>query len=317
MWPKLRISDAEMITTRRASWPGTDDVQGDNFEAKNSEQIRQPHSDKSPTLPKRWTLADAISDDEVTDEKLVELLEELRLRRPRPTERSTSRFFSDVQTPTMDTPTHCDIEPNDMFPSPQTTIPDDVSKDWSTARRILLVCRELIRTERHYFLSLKALVNGETQPPPSPLMLSRLPALIRASGRLLELMKMNPSVLGICAAFIQVYELLEEAFVQWCEVVGEFFTADSDRSLGSSVKRSNTAPVGSGPSDGETGSTLLTKRVGSWSKKMHSKSLTIDDITSMVTRNVKAKPHHKSPVRDLAIMPTQRITRYVLLFKGE
>lgn len=316
IWPKLKISDAEVTASRRASWPsagqgdGCGDRPGGQEPHFQSDSLSSHHSES-----RRWTLANAISDDRMTDESLVELLEELRLRRLRSTERSTFRFSLNPPTPTSEAPIHSDSELDISSPS-QTTISDDISKKWTTARRMLLVCRELIRTERHYLLSLNVLAKGETQSPPPPLMLSQLPGLIRASGLLLDAMEKNPSVLGVCTAFVQAYEQLEEALVQWCRVVGEFFATNSD---GNSfvVKRSNSAPVDSSPIVGEKGPALLTKRVGSWGRKMHSRTLNIDDITSLVTRNPKSKSHLKPLVRDLAILPTQRITRYVLMFKGE
>jgi len=133
-------------------------------------------------------------------------------------------------------------------------------------------------------------------------------------------METNPSVLGICTAFTQAYGQLEEAFTLWCSVAGQFFI-DSVSDSTSLVKRSHSAPAATGPVAGETGPVTLRKRVGSWGKKMHSmhsmhsRVLTIDDITSTVTRNPKRQSQSKPLVRDLAILPTQRITRYVLLFK--
>lgn len=320
MWPKLRISDAEVVPKRRASWPRKCGEQEIKRGHENIEQSRKSPSRNSPRLKfqsERWTLANAISDDQVSDETLVELLEELRLRRLRSNERSAFRFLPELVTPAEETPDHIDIEPPrgaGVASRASDAVPENMTKAWSSARRAVLVCRELVRTERHYLNSLHALLKGETQSPPPPLMLSRLPALIDASTLLVDLMETNPSVLGVCTAFLQVYERLEEAFVQWCEVVGQFFTADSTGNPDTLVKRSNSAPAGPNLTIGEK--TLLTKSVvGSWGRKIQPRSINLDEIASMVTGHSKAKAQSKPPARDLAILPTQRITRYVLLFK--
>lgn len=312
MWPKLKISDTEMIGIRRASWHGEGDRQTGESESKHSGTDPRFHPDKPSPPPKRWTLSMVMSDDQVTDEVFIELLEELRSRRS--TARSIFRFLPDPATPIYNDPEPLDEINNDQLCIDPAT--GDIPKAWLTARRTFLVCRELIRTERHYLLSLKALTQGETQSLVPPLMLSRLPALVCASNFLLSEMETNPSVLGICTAFTQACEKLEEAFVQWCSVAGQFFSDPITNST-SLVKRSNSAPTGPTLVTGETSRAALTKRVGSWGKKMHPITLTIDDITSMVTRNPKQKLRSKPLVRDLAILPTQRVTRYVLLFKGE
>ncbi|KAJ3570631.1 hypothetical protein NP233_g4272 [Leucocoprinus birnbaumii] len=320
MWPKLRISDTQVAPNRRASWP----VKCDERRVELGDKIT-PRSQQSPPgvsaqsnfKADRWTLANAISDDQVTDETLVELLEELRLRRLRSTERFAFGFSSDPITPAEDTPGCLDPgSPDGTNTSPRApdSVPEDIAKAWSSARRAVLTCRELVLTERHYLASLHVLLKGETQSSPTPLMLSRLPALIDASTRLVDLMEANPSVMGVCAAFLQVYDQLEEAFIQWCEVVGQFFNGDALGMLDTLVRRSNSSPVGVGSVVGEKA--LLTKNVvGSWGRKLQSKTVNFEDIASMVTGNSKGKAPSKPSVRDLAILPTQRITRYVLLFK--
>ncbi|KAF9453878.1 hypothetical protein P691DRAFT_564103 [Macrolepiota fuliginosa MF-IS2] len=319
MWPKLKISDT---TVRRGSWAGIDSGEGGSGEGgSNGDKQQEPgswfypgHSSSHCPRPRRWTLASAISDDQITDESLVEFLEELRLHRLRSNERSVSRFLlHDPSSPSDEAPTCRLPGGTDISLQPNNGISDDVSKAWSTARRTLLVCRELIRTERHYLLALNVLAKSETQSPPPPLMLSRLPALIHASTLFLDRMEKNPSVLGVCDAFIQAYEQLEEAFVQWCGVVGGFFTADSPGDP-SAVKRSNSAPMGSSPTNRD-GPMTLKKRVGSWGRMMHSRRINADGMASTVPRNPKNKSRSRLSVRDLAILPTQRITRYVLLFK--
>lgn len=318
MWPKVKLSDVEMVATRRASWHGPCGDQANRYGGEYGERTRYSHSEETlaqPSRHKRWTLADAISDRGVTNEELVELLEKLRLCFLCSAERSFHKL--DIATQTLVSASSTQGGPNLLGTNDHFSIlAVDESKAWSSARRIFLVCRELILTERNYHLSLEFLVKGESQPAPSSLMLSRLPALIDTSGHFLRLMEMNPSVFGICIAFLDLYKLLETTFMQWCEVVGEFFIADRVKVFGPLVNRSNGAPATFNISNELKRSTTLAKRVGSWGKKKYSRC-SLDNIASMVTGNDKGKTRNKTPIHDLAILPTQRITRYVLLFKGE
>ncbi|XP_006454291.1 hypothetical protein AGABI2DRAFT_175897 [Agaricus bisporus var. bisporus H97] len=310
MWPKVKISDAEMAVTRRASWHGP--CGGSD----RSERTRNNHLEETVARPfrhKRWTLADAIADHGVTNEELVELLEKLRLCFLCSAERSFHSLDPDAQTLVSGSSTKGDpslLMTDDHF----SILAVDESKAWSSARRIFLVCREFILTERNYHLSLQFLVKGESQPAPSSLMLSRLPALIDISGHFLKLMEMNPSVLGICITFLDLYKLLEKIYMQWCEVVGEFFITDKVKVSGPLVKRSNGTPATFNILNEPKRSITLVKRVGTWGKKKYSRC-SLDNIASMVIGNVKGKARNKTPIHDLAILPTQRITRYVLLFK--
>ncbi len=132
MWPKLKISDTEMIGIRRASWHGEGDCQGGASEGRCSRvDIHLHPAEDPPPQPKRWTLSLAISDDRVTDEIFVELLEELRLRRL--TARSSLRFLPDPTTPIFNDPEPLDgIDSEPLRNGPMT---GDISKAWLVARR--------------------------------------------------------------------------------------------------------------------------------------------------------------------------------------
>lgn len=105
---------------------------------------------------------------------------------------------------------------------------------WKTARRALLCCRELVRTERNYQARLRQLLTGDTSTPPPPLVRSYVPALLRASEALLARLEDDPSAWGVSAAFVAVEEEIEAALVAWAGVVGSIFTREEGRKL---VKR--------------------------------------------------------------------------------
>jgi hypothetical protein len=97
---------------------------------------------------------------------------------------------------------------------------------WKTARRALLCCRDLVRTERSYQAKLRQLLAGETETRPPALVLSYVPALLRASEALLSRLEDDPSAWGVSAGFVGVEEEVEAAFVAWCGIVGEIFEGD-------------------------------------------------------------------------------------------
>lgn len=99
--------------------------------------------------------------------------------------------------------------------------------EWKTARRALLCCRELVRTERSYQACLRQLLAGDTATPPPGLVLTYVPALLRASEALLSRLEDDPSAWGVSAAFVAVEEDVEAAFVAWAGVVGEIFVSGS------------------------------------------------------------------------------------------
>jgi len=247
----------------------------------------------------------AITDDGITDEKLVDDLENMRIKDEPPA--SSKGGFPlglgpppEYQAVLDESYAEYPLQPGET----EQEEPESPSSDssWNTARQALLICRELVRTERRYLASLKTLIKNGTATPPPPSMLPYLPGLIAASDALLQLMEKNPSVQGVSEAFLGVQEHLNDAFVQWCGVVAEFFrpeaalkardTTDETPEVSSSGKSQNRAPS--------------------------TRTSTTDSLPVVMPEPNKIRRGSKSrpPVRDLAILPTQRITRYVLLFKG-
>ncbi|KAL0951647.1 hypothetical protein HGRIS_008327 [Hohenbuehelia grisea] len=236
---------------------------------------------------RRWTLAMALMDDDITDEVLIRELEKVRMkqmanamniRRPtqgtndareHPTQRrliiSTaslppfpSSFPDPAATsherplpplpssppsspPFVTSPTE-DLRFSPPLPSPSPT--------WLSARRALLIVRELVRTERSYLHSLRALLLGHVSGiEPPRLMLAYAAELARVSEALLGRMEGDLCVKGVANAFIDmcgpdvnldpeavkhqglagrpVEGGLETAFIAWCGVVGGWFANGS------------------------------------------------------------------------------------------
>lgn len=111
--------------------------------------------------------------------------------------------------------------------------------DWTTARKALLCCRDIIRTERTYLSllhQLLELVYPSSTALPSTLsttlptrtrnlIYTYLPDLIRASEAFLARLEDDPSAWGVSAALIGCEEEMEGAYVRWCGVVGDVFVA--------------------------------------------------------------------------------------------
>ncbi|KAJ7651603.1 hypothetical protein DFH06DRAFT_996049, partial [Mycena polygramma] len=244
---------------------------------------------------RRWSLATAITSDEISDEMFVDEVEKMRTR---------GKFWESVKS---------------SGPSPQSkhTLPrlSDplLSATWQTARRTLLICRELIRTERNYLASLFVLVSNGTATPAPSLMLSYIPALLQASEDLLLKMEGNPSAQGIAEAFIAGGPALETAFVAWSGVSGSFFTDKEivrERAVSSRVPRE--MPFTAIP---------LKRRVTTWvQSRRDSLSLKSESVAGILSGKTNEPPRGSRclpTVRDLAILPTQRVMRYPLLFRGE
>jgi hypothetical protein len=215
------------------------------------------------------------------------------------------------------------------------------SASWHAARRALLTCREFVRTERHYLTSLQSLLASETATVPPALMLRYVEELACVSQALIQHMEEDPSAWGVAAAFLAVEYALESAFVGWCGVVGGWFEGQEGTPK---RKGSKVAFAGLGEEQGSDGGSLngrgsLKRSVSAWRISVPSmpslNSISIPPMSSPVSPSAflsrrkdraKERPTATSPtgdtpkrrlsVRDLAILPTQRIMRYVLLYRG-
>lgn len=245
----------------------------------------------------------AIIDDAITDEKLIYELEEMRIKEVQtepvdlglelhPFYRS-QLFDSYAEYPLQAGET----EQENIFP---------VDSSWTSARQVFLLCRELVRTERRYLASLKCLITNGTCTPPPPSMLPYLPALIMASEALLERMEANPSAQGVSEAFLACEDSIKESFVSWCSVVGQFFDSGERPTL-----RREAEELTSVSSSGSSGN-LKSQRSQPLMTRTDSNLSVVIPEPNKIRKNTKSRP----TVRDLAILPTQRVMRYVLLFKG-
>ncbi|KDR85546.1 hypothetical protein GALMADRAFT_218642 [Galerina marginata CBS 339.88] len=258
---------------------------------------KQKSSDMLRTITRPWTLAMVITDDGITDEKLVDDLEDMRIK-----DNAPNSLIPDPYPLSLGLPPGYHTQLYDSFneyPLESGEIVQEysissINSSWSAARQALLLCRELVRTERRYLTSLRALITNGTSTPPPPSMLSYLPGLITASDALLNLMEQNPSVQGVSHAFMTCKDKLSASFLSWCGVVGQFFDSEEK---------------GKNKGDSEE-SRLRATSLRNLSADS-GLSITVVSEPNKIRRNSKARP----TVRDLAILPTQRIVRYVLLFK--
>ncbi|KAF8167542.1 hypothetical protein B0H34DRAFT_682266 [Crassisporium funariophilum] len=300
-------------TSSGLSTPGTDAnvgaVASESLSSGSSSQPRRSvlRKPKDPAMPPQrpWTLAMAITDDGITDEKLMDDLEAMRIK-----EELLKGHDHNEYSQGLFLPPQYGNQPGEMEPEHPIGVNDGDQEEpatppecsWNAARQAFLVCRELVRTERRYLSSLKTLITNGTNTPPPSLMLSYLPGLITASDELLQLMEENPSVQGVSEAFLSCQGNLHEAFVNWCEVVGQFFESEQ-----CAKSKSDSEDAGEGPSSPNPRSRATSLRTPTVDSGL---SLVIPE-PNKIRRNSKQRP----TVRDLAIVPTQRIMRYVLLFK--
>ncbi|KAF9499120.1 hypothetical protein BDN71DRAFT_1587123 [Pleurotus eryngii] len=258
---------------------------------------------------RRWTLAAAMTDSSITDEAFVEGLEKVRMAAEIWEWRESASATSSIpqlpvlpqRSPISDIPVgdgnsdHAKEElvstqrrrSQPKFPIRSTSDPSS-AQTWQMARRALLICREIVRTERNYLASLHILVDGGAITTPPAHMLTLLQPLVQISTVILKKMERNPSALGVAEAFVSCQEDLESALVAWCSSVGDFF--------GLYQSTSNTLGTIVGP---------LKRKFNVWKRV---KAARRDWDTSL-----QRKAH--ITIGDLAILPTQRILRYVLLYK--
>ncbi|KAH7886026.1 hypothetical protein F5I97DRAFT_1195771 [Phlebopus sp. FC_14] len=247
-------------------------------------------------------------------------------------------------------------------PTSTSLVPEEDDAVWKAARKALLCIREIMRTERKYQQALRTLFSAQTTTPPPPLMLSFIPSLIRVSEMLLKGFLDDPSAWGVSTTFMACEDDVEAAMVSWCSVAGTFFT-DADETLSGApvarwrLRRSGMTPLGSrgsilgvssptetSPQSSPRPPSILTpmtiansrieseerQRVGEgWrltrGMGMHGqqspntttitgvstgrKTVPINEVETKSTQFVM-----RVSARDLAIQPTQRVMRYVLLY---
>ncbi|KAJ7651683.1 hypothetical protein DFH06DRAFT_1134897 [Mycena polygramma] len=272
---------------------------------------------------RRWTLAMALNDEGISDELLVEKLEALRTR-----SRAASVTVNDNDIDEWDNvwaayDDELDVDDSPPLPSlpptpppkdgvqlgqPQRTaslpaLPSPSTASWHSARRALLTCRELA-------------------------------ALARESAGLLRRMEEDPSAWGVAAAFLGAEEGVEAALVGWSGVVGGWFV-DGEKAP---RRLSKMRGLSEGGEEETVQKPSPAKRVG-WKRNASTgvsavpslrslpplpsvlslSSATAHDPPSPVSATPKPRSRKerdaRPAVRDLAIVPTQRVMRYVLLYQ--
>ncbi|KAJ7293067.1 hypothetical protein C8J57DRAFT_1042429 [Mycena rebaudengoi] len=304
---------------------------------------------------RRWTLAMALTDEGISDEMLVEKLEAMRTRSVAssvvssggsddgydmddwdvlwgPGDNNANSAHSDGHLGSQDG-LHggLTVLPLGSMPSlPTTQLSSYSTETWHNARRALLTCRELVRTERHYLSALRGLLAGRTLTTPPPLMLRYAGELERESAGLLRRMEDDPSAWGVAAAFLGAEEGVESAFVAWCGVVGGWFTPERGRRQSRRLSKIRAVSEERGEERSARPDASPAKPI-SWRKSLRgtptaspTASPTIPpsplaSTTFLARRKEREKEKERGkgqpPVRDLAILPTQRIMRYVLLYR--
>ncbi|KAJ3920573.1 hypothetical protein F5877DRAFT_17128, partial [Lentinula edodes] len=274
---------------------------------------------------RRWTLAMVITDDRISDEKLVEKLDRMMVSNIGGHLSSGWQENTGLRSPLSPTLFSAAIPSSNICASPR----EELEAESETARRTLLICRELVRTERSYLSYLQVMLSQETMTPPPALLLAYLPALVQASEKLLSQMEMNPSAAGVAEAFLACEDQLELAFLGWCGIIGGFFAGAYDSP---SIKRARTNSASFGRKDTRKGGysdSSVKRRVGSWGKRLgsfrsRSWSMSGRSATEHAEYKVEVSFEEKKElrmeryvhsVRDLAILPTQRVMRYTLLFR--
>ncbi|KAJ4489725.1 hypothetical protein C8J55DRAFT_307533 [Lentinula edodes] len=340
---------------------GFSQIPHSNSPAVPAEEFRLLDSDKRRQR-RRWTLAMVLTDDQISDEKLVDKLERMMVRNIGGHVSSGWQENTGLQSPLSPTLFSAAIPSSNICASPredleaesEVNVDDGNCKNvekrndivngvlfstsnnhfsqstiWKTARRTLLICRELVRTERSYLSYLQVMLSQETMTPPPALLLAYLPALIQASEKLLSQMEMNPSAAGVAEAFLACEDQLELAFLGWCGIIGGFFAGAYDNP---SIKRTRTSSASFGRKDPRKGGyfdSSMKRRVGSWGKRLgsirsRSWSMSGRSATELAEYKVEVSfeekkelrmERHVYSVRELAILPTQRVMRYTLLFR--
>ena len=209
--------------------------------------------------------------------------------------------------------------------------------DWKKEVKALFLIRELVQTERSYALHLESLLivvikwtgttSTSTRMPTNVLMPSQpstasvrlpssstpphlvtlrkmLPQLISVSRALVYRIEESPTAVGVADSFLAICDRLEEVHVAWHAVVGA--TLRAMRSAESSKSRNK----------GRLGLIPVDPLPSTEPRRKESATHPAPDADRRDRLRPGVEPPSKelSPV-DVAIMPTQRIPRYVLLLR--
>jgi hypothetical protein len=217
------------------------------------------------------------------------------------------------------------------------------------AQRAFFACRELILTERHYIAKLLALVQQQTATPPPPLMCDRAKELLHASECVLKGMEKDPSARGVARAFLEVEEQVQGAYLRWCGVVGAWFSGDgfsqddsapvgrpsldlsevgnlvrnfsvkTRNKIGSRTDADKQASSVKSSEEEDVSMSPLKRTVSTWRKSVPTLGFDTPPLYGGGDRKKDKESERearKPEIRELAILPTQRVMRYDMLYHG-
>ncbi|KAG9121022.1 hypothetical protein FRC07_003197 [Ceratobasidium sp. 392] len=253
------------------------------------------------SLRRRWTLAD------VDDKEFLRQLEANLIHDGNHVNRS--RVLEEFVMGTNQS--NADVEP-EVDPGYETD-ESATERDCARARRAILCVREIVRTERSYLQSMMSLLN-ENQSNMSPILLEHLPYLIKISAQFTVRLEEDPSVWGVSTAFLAVEEQLEDVLVKWSGVVGQVIS--SIRTWGDNQAASECDYL-YGSTSGKAAS-LWTRRRSVTTGAVPSQQLRLNlTMTPMNDKSARAANRRKLAEQNVTIMPTQRVLRYVLMYRVE
>ncbi|KAG8684920.1 hypothetical protein FRC08_013415 [Ceratobasidium sp. 394] len=255
----------------------------------------------SPSSPQRcWTLVD-IDDDEFLRQIEARLgCDGTRLKK--------SRMLEDFVMGTSQDRRDVELEAGIGYETDESA----AEREFARGRRAILCVREIVRTERSYLQFMAALLQ-ENQSTMSPVLLEHLPGLIKAAAGFIHRLEEDPSVWGASAAFLAVERQLEEVLVKWSGVVGQVISSIRTQGNEQSVSEDGHAY---GSTSGKI-SSLWARRRSEPSVAFPSQQLRLNPATMPAndTRSTHAANRRKLAEQNVAIMPTQRALRYVLMYR--
>ncbi|KAG8716761.1 hypothetical protein FRC09_015248 [Ceratobasidium sp. 395] len=252
------------------------------------------------TLQRRWTLAD-VDDVEFLRQLEANLTQDgSRLGKSRMLEEFIMGTDHDYQN----TETEVDLG--------YETDESAAERDCARARRAILCVREIVRTEGNYMRAMSGLLETN-QPALSPILFEHLPHLIKISAELTARLEDDPSVWGVSAAFLAIEEHLEKVLVSWSSVVGQVIS--STRTWGNNLAISEDGHA-YGSSSGNSAS-LWTRRRSATTGALPAQQLRLTLAMTPLNDNktTRAANRRKMAEQNVAIMPTQRALRYVLMYR--
>lgn len=316
--PTANLSKARMGSMY--AFPRTESVVDEELVLFEPKRPHLPHRPSSASA-KRWTLAvNQIPDDS-------EFLKEIDdLRKSRQEIATASRRGSFRKT------VEGDVAEDDSCSDGEGNEGSDGEGVWMKARRAMLTVREMMRTEtsyRNHLIRLWEEDSANPNPSTPPSFLAHLPSLISASTLLSSRLEEDPSAWGVSAAFLGAEDALEKAFTAWCGVVGQVMLELAGNTPPISTSASRTSLYNRKSSTGardildkekpapkraDTIASSMSGGSGSviMSGKTSKKSKSTRSSSGSALLSAGSRP---LSVQDVAIMPSQRVPRYVLLFK--